>query len=333
MSGAEVRMDAGRVKAWGLALGVVSSVTFGTSGPFGKALINAGFSPLQASWTRVAGATLILVPLVLALRGRAAMTAARRHWPLLLVYGTTGVAGCQSFYFVAASRLPVGVAILLEFTGPLIVVGWIRFVRRAPLPRSAALGVGIALVGLACVVEVWSGLSLDLVGVLAGLGAAACQATFFLIVDRVGDQIDPLVMTAAGTTVAAVLLAGIAAPWGLPWHLLGSGVPLGDGTAPGWFLAVWLIVVSTVIAYATSVAAVHRLSAPVAGAVGYVEAVSAGLFAWVVLGENMSPIQLAGGAIVLTGAFVAQRSAVPVVPAVEDLTAARPAAKVAVGRD
>ena len=86
----------------------------------------------------------------------------RRWWPVLTLYGVTGVAGCQSLYFVSASRLPVGVAILLEFTGPVLVVGWTRFVRRGPVPRTAAYGVVIALVGLSCVVEVWSGLTLDL---------------------------------------------------------------------------------------------------------------------------------------------------------------------------
>src|SRR5919197_4850426 len=119
-------MAAARAKATGLGFGIVSSVTFGTSGPFGKALISAGYSPMQASWTRVAGAALVLVPLVLALRGRAALRVTRRHWPALATYGAFGVAGCQSLYFIAASRLPVGVAILLEFMGPVLVVAWIR---------------------------------------------------------------------------------------------------------------------------------------------------------------------------------------------------------------
>ncbi|MCO6003902.1 DMT family transporter [Actinoallomurus purpureus] len=311
------RLNAARLKASGLAFGIVSSIAFGTSGPFGKALINAGYSPLQASWTRVAGAALVLVPLALLLRGRAAGRAVRRRWPLLLLYGLMGVAGCQSLYFFAASRLPVGVAILLEFTGPVLVVAWLRFVQGRQVPRTASIGVGIALVGLACVVEVWSGLSIDLLGLLAGLGAAACQAAYFLIIDRVGDEVDPLVMTAAGSTVGAVALAVAAPPWGIPWHVLTTGVPLGERLAPGWLLALWIILISTVTAYLTGVAAVHRLSAPVAGAVAYVEAVSAGLFAWMALGERLSRAQLVGGAIVLVGAFVAQRSVAPDEPVME----------------
>jgi drug/metabolite transporter (DMT)-like permease len=311
------RVNGARVKAWGLGFGIVSSITFSTSGAFGKALINAGYSPLQASWTRIAGTTLVLVPVALLLRGRVVGRAVRRQWPLLLLYGLMGVAGCQSLYFVAASRLPVGVAILLEFTGPVLVVAWMKFVQRRHVPRTASIGVGIALAGLACVVKVWSGLSIDLLGLLAGLAAAACQAAYFLIIDRVGDDVDPLVMTAAGSTVGAVVLAVAAPPWEIPWHLLTTGVRFGDHVPRGWFLAAWIILISTVTAYLTGIAAVHRLSAPVAGAVAYVETVSAALFAWIMLGERLSPAQLAGGAIVLVGAFVAQRSVAPHEPVLE----------------
>jgi drug/metabolite transporter (DMT)-like permease len=309
-------MGATRLKAWGLGLGVFSSMAFGTSGAFGKALIGAGLAPLQASWVRIAGATMVLVPVALALRWRGAAASVLRQWRLLLPYGLLGVTGCQTFYFVAASRLPVGVAILLEFTGPVLVVGWTRFVLGTALPRSAAAGVAIALAGLACVVEVWDGLRLDLLGVLAGLAAAACQAAFFLIADRSSGRIDPLVMTAAGFSVATVTLAVFTPPWHIPWHELTGGVAFGEHTAPGWLLAALLILISTVIAYVASVAAVHRLSAPVASAVGYVEAVAAAVFAWLTLGEHLSPVQLAGGAIVLAGAFVAQRSVAPREPAV-----------------
>jgi drug/metabolite transporter (DMT)-like permease len=305
-------MGAARPKAWGLGLGVFSSVAFGTSGAFGKALIGGGLAPLQASWARVAGATLVLVPVVLALRWRAltrgAAATVLRQWRLLLPYGVLGVAGCQTFYFVAASRLPVGVAILLEFTGPVLVVGWTRFVLRTALPRSAAAGVGVALAGLACVVEVWDGLRLDLVGVLAGLAAAACQAAYFLVADRSSGRIDPLVLAAAGFALGTVTLAAFTPPWRIPWHVLTGGVALGEHTAPGWLLAGLLILISTVTAYVAGVAAVQRLSAPAASAVGYVEAVAAAVFAWLTLGEHLSTVQLTGGAIVLAGAFVAQRS-------------------------
>ncbi|MCP2343093.1 EamA family transporter [Actinomadura rupiterrae] len=302
---------AGRHRAGGLALIILSSVCFGGSGPFGKALIEAGLSPLQAVWMRIAGAAAVLIVLSAALRGRAAWTTVRASLAPLAAYGVVAVAGCQGLYFLAASRLPVGVAILLEFCGPVLVLVWMRLVRRTPVRRSAARGVAVAMVGLALVVQVWQGLRLDALGLAAGLGAAACQAAYFLLLDRMGDAVDPLVTNAAGGFVAAVLLILPATPWAMPWHVLGDAVPIGGHTAPGWVLAAWIIGISTVLAYVTGNIAVRLLSAQIAGALSYTEAVAATLIAWIVLGEHLTAVQLAGGAIVLTGAYLAQRSVTP----------------------
>jgi drug/metabolite transporter (DMT)-like permease len=306
--------DAARTKSVGLGFAVFSSISFGGSGPFAKALIGGGFSPEQAAWLRIVGAAALLVPLVLIFRGRNGLRAARASWPQLVLYGLTGIAGCQTLFFIAASRLPVGVAILLEFSGPVLVVGWLKFGRKVPVPRSAALGVAIALVGLACVVEIWSGLQLDLVGLLAGLGAAACQAMYFVLIDKLTGVADPLVMTAAGSVVGAVVLTAIAAPWAVPWHALTNTIAIGQHSAPGWTFAAWLIVISTVVAYLAGAAAVQRLSAAIGGAVAYVEVVAASLFAWILLDETLTTTQVIGGAIVLIGAFVAQSSVGKVAP-------------------
>ncbi|WP_238161644.1 EamA family transporter [Kribbella antibiotica] len=301
-------------KSVGLGFALFSAVTFGGSGPFGKALIGAGFTPLQAAWLRILGAALLLVPLVLVLRGSGGLRSARASWKPLVLYGLTGIAGCQALFFIAASRLPVGVALMLEFSGPVLVVLWLKFGQKVAVPRSAAIGVGIALLGLATVAEIWSGLTIDLIGLLAGLAAAACQATYFILIDKLTGVADPLVMTAAGSVVGAVLLTLIALPWNTPWHVLVENVAIGDRHAPGWLMAAWLIVVSTVIAYITGAAAVQRLSAAIAGAVAYVEVVAACIFALLLLNERLTTNQIIGGVIVLIGAFVAQSSVGKVAP-------------------
>ncbi|TYK44962.1 EamA family transporter [Actinomadura decatromicini] len=309
---------AARTRAWGVGLTVFSSVCFGASGPFGKAVIEGGLSPLQAVWLRMAAAALVLVPLAALLRRRALTRGLRRDLVPVAAYGVVGIAGCQAFYFLAASRLPVGVAILLEFCGPVMVLAWLRIVRRAPVHRTAAGGVAVALAGLVLVVQVWQGLGLDPVGLAAGLAAAACQAAYFLIVDRLAGRVDPIVLTASGSVVAVAALTAIAAPWTLPWDVLPAHVAVGGHTAPGWALIAWIGLVSTVLAYLTGVAGLQRLPAQVGGAICYTEAVAAALIAWAVLGETLTPAQLAGGAIVLTGAYIAQRAAIarPVPPAV-----------------
>jgi drug/metabolite transporter (DMT)-like permease len=291
----------------GVIFGVASSVSFGASGPFAKALIEAGFSPLQAVWLRILGALIILAGLCAATRGRESLSALRRHGGLVAVYGLVAVASCQALYFVAASRLPVGVAILLEFTGPVLVVGWVRFVRRQHVARVSAVGVLVAMAGLCLVVQIWSDVHLDTVGILAGLGAGAGNATFFLLIDRLTGSVDPLTLTTGGMVVGAVALLPLAAPWSAPWSVLGRQIPLGSGTAPGWLLAGSVILVSTVIAYLAGAAAVQRLSAPVAAGLAYVEPASAAAIAWIALGERLSGTQIAGGLVVLAGAFLAQR--------------------------
>lgn len=306
--------DAARTKSVGLGFAVFSAITFGGSGPFAKALIGAGISPEQAAWIRILGAAALLVPLVLIFRGSAGLRAARASWPQLVLYGLTGIMRLPDAVLHRRGKLPVGVAILLEFSGPVLVVAWLKFGRKVAVPRSAALGVAIALVGLATVVEIWSGLQLDLIGLLAGLGAAACQATYFILIDKLTGVADPLVMTAAGSVVGAVVLTAVSAPWAIPWHALTDTIAIGDRSAPGWIFAAWLIVISTVVAYLAGAAAVQRLSAAIGGAVAYVEVVAASLFAWILLNETLSTNQLIGGVIVLLGAFVAQSSVGKVAP-------------------
>ncbi|MGH3245761.1 MAG: EamA family transporter [Trebonia sp.] len=301
-------MSLGGTRSVGLSLGLLSAVSFGTSGPVGKSLIDSGFSPLQAVWVRICGAAVVLLALVVVLRGRAALGSVRRHWAPVLAYALVAIAMCQALYFIAASRLPVGVAILLEFTGPVLVVGWLGLVRRQVVSRNAYVGVLIALCGLACVVQIWSGVRLDAVGVAAGLGAACGNAGYFLIIDRLAGSVDALVLTSGGMGVAALALVPLAAPWRAPWHLLAHSVPVGSHQSPGWLLAGALVLVSTVVAYLAGAGAVMRLSAPVAAGVAYIEAVAASLVAWAALGERLTPVQLTGGVIVLVGAFTAQRA-------------------------
>jgi drug/metabolite transporter (DMT)-like permease len=237
----------------------------------------------------------------------------RRRPALLVGFGLFAVAGVQAFYFASISRIPVGVALLVEYLGPAIVLGWVRFVQRRPVTRAAAIGVVLAVGGLACVVEIWAGLSFDPLGLLLALGAACCQAGYFVLSDQGGDAgaeaPDPLGVIAYGLLVGAVVLTVVARPWGMEWAAL-QGDAWMDGTAvPAWLLLGWVVLIATVVAYVTGVVAVRRLSPQVAGVVGCLEAVVATVLAWVLLGEHLSAPQLLGGGVVLAGAFVAQRSA------------------------
>ena len=297
-----------QTRTTGLALGVLSAVSFGASGPCAKALTDSGFTPLQAVWIRVLGTVVVLAPAALLLRRRVIISSLRGNAWSVFMYALTAVALCQALYFVAASRLPVSIAILVEFTGPVLVVGWLGLVRRRHVPRTAYIGVATAVVGLLAVVEIWSGLRLDPVGIAAGLGAACGSASYFLLVERLAGRVDPLVLSSSGMLVGAVLLLPFAVPWHAPWHLIAGDVPVGVHKVPGWALIAVLVIVSTVIGYVAGAGAIQRLSAPVACGVAYIEAVSASVFAWIGLGQRLGAAQICGGVIVLLGAYIAQRS-------------------------
>ncbi|MER7900858.1 EamA family transporter [Streptomyces sp. NPDC096046] len=297
----------GRGRGVGLGLALLSAVAFGGSGVAAKPLIEAGLDPLHVVWLRVAGAALVMLPL--AVRHRALL---RRRPGLLAGFGLLAVAGVQACYFAALSRIPVGVALLIEYLAPALVLGWVRFVQKRPVTRAAAVGVVLAVGGLACVVEVWSGLGFDVLGLLLALGAACCQVGYFVLSDQGGDAgdeaPDPLGVIAYGLLVGAAVLTVVARPWTMDWSVLRGTASMDGRPVAAVVLLAWIVLVATVVAYITGVLSVRRLSPQVAGVVACIEAVIATVLAWVLLGEHLSAPQIAGGVIVLVGAFIAQSS-------------------------
>ncbi|WEH42938.1 EamA family transporter [Streptomyces sp. AM 2-1-1] len=305
-------MQASAGRRAGLGLALASAFAFGGSGVAAKPLIEAGLDPLHVVWLRVAGAALVMSP------------AAWRHRrllgqrPALLAgFGLFAVAGVQACYFAAIARIPVGVALLVEYLAPALVLGWVRFVRRRPVTRAAVLGVLLAAAGLACVVEVWAGLRFDLLGLALALGAACCQVGYFVLSDPGapkggGERREPphpVGVIAYGLLAGTLLLTLVARPWGMDWSVLGGATRMNGHEVPAWLLLTWVVLVATVLAYLTGVVSVRLLSPQVAGVVACLEAVVATVLAWVLLGEHLSGPQLAGGLVVLAGAWIAQSAA------------------------
>ncbi|MFD6659219.1 MULTISPECIES: EamA family transporter [unclassified Streptomyces] len=297
----------------GLGLALLSAFAFGGSGVAAKPLIEAGLDPLHVVWLRVAGAAVIMLPV--AWRHR---NLVRERPALLAGFGLFAVAGVQAFYFASISRIPVGVALLVEYLAPALVLGWVRFVQRRPVTRAAAVGVVLAVGGLACVVEVWAGLGFDLLGLLLALGAACCQVGYFVLSDHGGqdggsgdgpEPPNPVGVIAYGLIVGAAVLTVVSRPWGMDWALLGGSAGMNGNEVPAWLLLGWIVLLATVLAYVTGVVSVRMLSPQVAGVVACLEAVIATGLAWVLLGEHLSAPQLIGGFVVLTGAFIAQSAA------------------------
>jgi drug/metabolite transporter (DMT)-like permease len=289
----------------GTVLIVLASVCFGTSGPLVKPTMDAGLSPQEVASFRIGVAAALLLAFVAVTRP-ALLRVRRADLPLLAGYGLVGVAAVQLLYFAAVSRIPIGVAMLLEFTAPVLVALWVRFVRRVVLPARMWVGTALALLGLAMVAEVWQGLRLDALGLLFGVGAALCAAAYFLIGERAVGVIAPLGLVTWGMVIGAVAIAVMAPPWSLPGDVLGADADFGGWHVPVWTLLVTCAVVSTAMAYLLSISALRLLPANVASVLALVEPTVATALAWLVLGQALTLVQVIGAAVLLAGATVVQ---------------------------
>lgn len=295
----------GRARATGLSL--LSWVLFASSGPLAVAVMVVGWNPAAVSFVRI-GTAAVLLALVVAVWRPWALRFTRDDVWLLLGYGVLGVAGVQLLFFVAVSRVPVGVAMVLVNAAPALVALWVRVVRGIRLPGQVWLGVGLAPVGLALIAQSWHGARPDPVGIAAGLGAAVCSAGFFLLGEHGARRHDPFGMTAAGLLLGAMVMAVVATPWTLPLDLLPAVAVLGGLQFPVWLVLLVLAVAGTALPYLAGLWALRELPAPLAGALGLLEPLVAAALAWMLLGQALRPAQLAGAALLLLCAVLVQRA-------------------------
>jgi drug/metabolite transporter (DMT)-like permease len=284
----------------GLVIALVSALAFGTSGAFAKGLLDAGWTPAAAVTARATLAALLLtVPACLALRGRWRLLLA--GWRTVLLFGVVAVGVTQLAYFQAVQHVSVGVALLLEYLGVLLVVLWL-WLRHGHRPRRLTIGGGVvALIGLVGVLDLTSGASVSPIGVAWGLVAAVGLATYFVVSADDRAPIPPLALAAAGMFTGAVTLALVGATGILPMRATAADVTLAGQAVPWWAAVGALGLISTAIAYSTGIVAARALGSKVASFVGLTEVLFAVLIAWALLAQLPRPIQLVGGVLILIG--------------------------------
>ena len=292
----------------GLAIALVSAAAFGLSGSLARSLFDLGWTPAAVVAVRVIGAfVVLLVPCLLLLR-RAGLPSLRQAGRLV-AYGVVAVALTQLCYFSAVQYLDVGVALLLEYLAPVLLIFWHWAGSRRRPAASVFGGAALALLGLVFVLDLWSGVTLHPIGVLWGLGAAVCLAAYFVLSEGGGrtPAIPPLLLATGGTGVGGVVILTAAAAGLVPFAAT-TGSTVLAGTTVGWWLPVVLLVgVAAVLAYLTGIVAVRRLGSSVASFVSLSEVLFAVAFAVVLLSQQPSGSQLVGGALVLAGIAVVQR--------------------------
>jgi drug/metabolite transporter (DMT)-like permease len=305
----EGRLDERR--GLGYLMVATAATLFAVNGTVSKVVLGSGLSSLQLTQIRSTGAALGFL-LFLVLFARSRFRVDRRELAFLAAFGVAGVAFVQWFYFVALQHLPVGVALLIQFTAPLFVALFARFVYHEHIRRRIWAALALCIVGLSIVVELWSGVGFSTIGIGAAFGGAFALTAYMLMAERERKHRDPASLSFYGFGFAALLWAIVQPLWNFPWDVLDDRVSLqgnlSDRTAPVWVLVAFVVVVGTMITFSLLTGALRHIPATRASIVATLEPVVATVVAWLWLGESFGPSQLVGGAIVLGGIILAQTS-------------------------
>ena len=299
-----------RRPALGYAMVLTAATLWALNGAVSKVILQSGgVTSERLTEVRATGAFLLLVAVLLVWR-RSTLRVTLGELPFLAVFGVAGLAFVAWFYFVAIERLEIGIALLIQYVAPVLVALYARYVLHEPVRRRIWAALALAIAGLALLLQLWQGLVLDGIGVLASIGAAVTFALYILMADRGIRRRTSSSLLAYGFLFAALFWA-VVQPWmSFPWDLLDDSVSLlgrlESIELPVWLLMAWMVVVGTIVPFGLLVGALRHVSPTRAGILAMFEPVAGTAIAYAWLREELDPIQLVGAAVVLCGIGLAQ---------------------------
>lgn len=293
----------------GYAMALGAALLWGLNGTVSKVTMADALSSLELVELRSLGAFVVLAAALLVYAPRS-LRVRRSELPALVAFGVAGLAFVQLLYLIAIRRLDVGVALLIEYTAPVLVALYARFVLRERVRNRVWAAIALSLAGLALIVDVVHGVTLDGIGVAAALAAAVAYAVYVLLAERAVGERDAVSLLCFGFGFASIFWAFVAPWWSFPFAVLGKDVSLlghlESYRLPVWALMTSNVLVGTVVPFVLVVRALRHLSATRVAIAATAEPVVATVVAWAWLGERLGPAQLAGAAVVLAGIALAQ---------------------------
>jgi drug/metabolite transporter (DMT)-like permease len=287
-----------------------AATLWATSGTVAKVVLQSGdLSSLRLAEVRSTGAFVGLA-LVLAVARPRSLRPSSGELPFLVAFGVLGLALVQWTYFAAIDRLEIGIALLIQYTAPLMIALWARFAVHEHVRARIWTALALSLFGLGFVVDVWRGLSLDGIGVVFAFGAAASFAFYIVMAERAVGRRDPVSLVCLGLAFSSVFWAVVQPWWSFPAEIFDDDVSLlgnlSEYSLPVWLLTLWVIVLGTIVPFGLLVGSLRHLSATRVGIAAMFEPVAATIVAYLWLDEALSGLQAFGGALVLAGILLAQ---------------------------
>ncbi len=298
-----------------LLLVVAAALLFGMNAGVSRIVIEAGLPIATFTTVRLTGAFAVFA-LIAAVFDRSAFAVPRgRNLLLVIVLGVFGVAFLQWTYNIAIVRLPIGIALLLEYLAPVFIVIWVRLVRREWVHPRVWPAIALALLGLALVGRVWAGLTVDGIGLLVALVSAVCFASYFLLGEELTASAEPMspLRTVVWSFGFGAIVMNLLGGWEDFSALSNSASMLGrlaDFTVPAWLAMGSVVVLGTVTPFFLYLAALRALSSAKASVTAMLEPVVAVFVGWAWFYESMTAVQLLGVAAVLGGIVIAQTARV-----------------------
>ena len=290
---------------------ILGAALFAFNGVVAKVVLAEGLSPWRLTQVRSGGAFLILIIFFLLFK-RHELRATRQEIPWLIAFGVVAVVLVQALYFIAIGRIYLGTALLIEFTAPIWILLFMRFVLKKEVDKLLWLALALSFSGLIVVTQVWKGLTLDGIGLLAAFLDSIALAGYFLIAEKLGKTKTGAVMTVWGFGIGTLIMAFMMPLWSFPteYFTISMQLPgfLDQYSLPGWILIGWVVVFGTLLPYLFVIAGLRILSASTASIIGILEPVLASLFAWWFLSEVLNNVQLAGAIAVVVGIYFANRA-------------------------
>jgi drug/metabolite transporter (DMT)-like permease len=290
---------------------ILSALLFASNGIAAKLLLDGHITAWRLAQIRAISACAILA-LYLWRKAPTTFRIKRSEILPLVSYGIIGIAMVQALYFVSISRMHVSIALLIEFTAPVWIVVYLRVVKRRHVPNQMWLALILALTGLALIAQVWDGLTLDGIGVIAGFGASFALAFCFLCGESLTEKRDNQSITMWGFFFAGFAWCLVLPIWSFPFDLFTTSIPLAGAlegsSTPGWVLILYVVLVGTIIPYLCVMAGLKNLKASTTSTFGLLEPIFAGIVAWIWFTESWTVIQLIGGVVVITGIYMADQA-------------------------
>ena len=290
---------------------ILSALMFASNGIASKLLLDGHITAWRLAQIRAISACAILA-IYLWRKAPTTFRIKRSEILPLVSYGVLGIAMVQALYFLAISRMHVSIALLIEFTAPVWIVVYLRVIKRKHVPNQMWLALLLALSGLALIAQIWDGLTLDGIGVIAGFGASFMLAYYFLCGEALSESRDNQSITMWGFFFAGLAWCLVLPVWSFPFDVLTTSISLEGAlegnSAPGWVLILYVVLVGTIFPYLCVMVGLRNLKASTTSAFGLLEPIFVGIIAWFWLAESWTVIQLAGGVVVIAGIYMADQA-------------------------